>query len=427
MKQLEGIPLLLDIMKSNDVKALTLMEYCCARLLSENSQLLRLSDKCHKIEESFKKTLPFHLNVISAAARGKLKETAHSIILHDLLHHPAVLSSFLEEIIGVDGNMFSISDIEYPDKNRIDLSLNSKEKFLIIENKVNSAEEQKGQLYRYYSIAKESHSEDNIIILYLNPSTNEPPSLYSRSENGSGAEDDRDTVKVDKIIVKNYVHDILGWLSKLAESNDLMSDDEPYLKSAVIQYVDYLEEYFQTKDKYKQLHEMIEKELKEVLGIENSQSRESQIEILIDKKASLEKMLSEVDRFLNKLQEEQATEIFESAARELNEKFKGAATFKMVNYTNPEMGFDIKVGNQLLHATIIFTGQKYWWRIYSTSGLEETTKLRILELITPVMGTIKGGGSGQWDIYNSTSPKNCGLRLSQLADLFINASDFIVV
>lgn len=43
--------------------------------------LLKLAETCLDIK---KKKLPFHINVISAAARGKLKETAHSIILHDL-------------------------------------------------------------------------------------------------------------------------------------------------------------------------------------------------------------------------------------------------------------------------------------------------------------------------------------------------------
>ena len=342
MKQLEDISSLLNVIQSNDVEALTLMEYCCACLLRDDSRLLRLSDKCRKIEESFKKTLPFHLNVISAAARGRLKETAHSVILHDLLHHPVILSSFLVEIVGIDGNMFSVSDIEYPDKDRIDLSLRSNEKYLIIENKVNSAEEQKGQLYRYATHAEETHKKEDIIILYLNPSSYEVPSLYSRSKDGNGNEDDYDTVNTDRITIKNYRYDIIAWLKKLADNSHIINESEPYLKSAILQYIDYLEEYFQTKVEYKELHEMIEKELRALLGIEDNLSLQTQIEILNDKKSSLERLTSEISTFLNKLQTQQAVERLESVANELYEKFKGQITFKMYNLLEPEVGFDIE-------------------------------------------------------------------------------------
>lgn len=428
MNQFEDIALLLNVILSNDAKALALMKYGYARELSESSQLLGLSDICLQKEVSFKKSRPFHLNVISAAARGRLKETAHSIILHDLMHHPIILSSFLEGIVDIDGNTFSVLDIEYPDKDRIDLSLRSKEKYLIIENKVNSAEEQKGQLYRYVSHAEESHKKDDIIILYLNPSSYEAPSLYSRSKDGSGDEDDYMTVNTDRITIKNYKYDIIVWLKKLAENSQIINESEPYLKSAILQYIDYLEEYFQTKDEYKELHEMIEKELKAVLGIEDNQSLQTQIEILNDKKAGLEKLMSEISAFLNKLQTQQAVERLESVAKELNENFKGQITFKMYNLLEPEVEFDIEFNKQILHVTITYTSaQKYWWRVYATQGIEESTKHSIEELIIPVMGNVSNGSKGTWDIYKLTSEQNCGLRISELAELFSKNVEFKII
>lgn len=428
MNQFEDIALLLNVILSNDAKALALMKYGYARELSESSQLLGLSDICLQKEVSFKKSRPFHLNVISAAARGRLKETAHSIILHDLMHHPIILSSFLEEIVDIDGNTFSVLDIEYPDKDRIDLSLRSKEKYLIIENKVNSAEEQKGQLYRYVSHAEESHKKEDIIILYLNPSSYEAPSLYSRSKDGSGDEDDYMTVNTDRITIKNYKYDIIVWLKKLAENSQIINESEPYLKSAILQYIDYLEEYFQTKDEYKELHEMIEKELKAVLGIEDNQSLQTQIEILNDKKAGLDKLMSEISAFLNKLQTQQAVERLESVAKELNENFKGQITFKMYNLLEPEVGFDIEFNKQILHVTITYTSaQKYWWRVYAPQGIEESTKHSIEELIIPVMGNVSNGSKGTWDIYKLTSEQNCGLRISELAELFSKNVEFKII
>ncbi|MBD5402682.1 PD-(D/E)XK nuclease family protein [bacterium] len=405
------------------LKACALLDWVKRSECRTFSQLLQLSDYCKRIENSFMSSLPFHLNVISAAARGRLKETAHSLILHDLLHHPMVLQSFLREVVEIEGNTFSVNDIEYPDKNRIDLSLHSNQKFLIIENKVNSAEEQLGQVYRYYSIARETHDEENILILYLNPSNNEPPSLYSRSCNGNGGEGDYDTVGIDKITVRNYEHDILCWLYKLSEDSTIQWDEELFLKSAIIQYIDYLEEYFQTKDKYKQLHTMIEKELKEILVIDDSQSREAQIELLCDKKTGLERMMSEINRFLVKLNCEHAVELLEREANELNGKFAGKVNFKMFNLKDPEMGFDVEHGNQRFHVTITYT-DKYWWRIYCSSGLEDDLKNHIVRLISANMGEVKHGSKGYWDIYNSTSEENCTLRLSQFAEIFVNAPNF---
>ena len=391
------------------------------------SQLLLLSDRCERVESSFIFSLPFHMNVISAAARGRLKETAHSIILHNLLHHPVVLRSFLRNVADIDDDTFCVKDIEYPDKNRIDLSLRSKQKFLIIENKVNSAEEQFGQVYRYYAFARETHDEENILILYLNPCTNEPPSLYSRSRNGNGGEDDYDTIRKDKITVKNYEHDILGWLYKLSDKSTLEFSNEPYLKSAIHQYIDYLEEYFQTKDKYKPLHSMIEKEIKECFGLNDIQSRDSQIELLLDKKSSLERLTSELDRVLNKLMREQAAELFEQQVNVLNSKFNGKVNFRLFNLKDPEIGFDIEFENQLLHVTIIYyNDNKYYWRVICTPGLDDCLKKHIDQMISPIMGNVKWGSKGQWDVYNSTSKENCILRLSQLAGIFVKAPGFKV-
>lgn len=45
-------------------------------------------------------------------------------------------------------------------------------------------------------------------------------------------------------------------------------------------------------------------------------------------------------------------------------------------------------------------------------------------MISPIMGAVKWGSKGQWDVYNSTSKENCTLRLSQLAEIFVNAPNF---
>lgn len=205
--------------------------------------LLKLAETCLDMKN---KMLPFHINVISAAARGKLKETAHSIILHDLLLHPVILDSFIKNVIGISDNPFTKDNIDTPDKNRIDLCIRNKDFFLIIENKVNNAEEQPGQLYRYCKLAQEEYGFgiNKMHILYLNPDHNEPPSLFSRSKNGKGKEDDPETIGVERIKIKNYKHDIYDWLKKCKDDISSQSKNEPFLQSALNQYIDYLEERF---------------------------------------------------------------------------------------------------------------------------------------------------------------------------------------
>lgn len=243
--------------------------------------------------------LPFHINIISSAARGKLKETAHSKILHDLLHHEKILSSFLEDIVGIDPNTFSKKDINYPDQDRIDLSLISIEnrKFLIIENKINNAPEREAQLYRYVNeIAKDQYGfkDNEIDIVYLNPDINKPPSLFSRSKQGTGMEFDERTIKVEKIILKNYKYDILEWLKKLQKWD--LNKEEPFLKSAIFQYIDYLEEFFEINDRNKKIHEKMKDQIFESLKLNESISKEEQLKILDEYSHELDVLQNEIKR-----------------------------------------------------------------------------------------------------------------------------------
>lgn len=55
--------------------------------------------------------LPFHFNVITSAARGKLRETGHSRILCDLLHHQNIRKDFIKFFfpnVDCDNNDFII-------------------------------------------------------------------------------------------------------------------------------------------------------------------------------------------------------------------------------------------------------------------------------------------------------------------------------
>ena len=118
--------------------------------------------------------LPFHFNVITSAARGKLRETGHSRILCDLLHHQNIRKDFIKFFfpdVDCDNNDFIIEK-EFGDKDsHIDLILYNDKDCIIVENKVNNAVEQYRQIYRYVfdiAISKLGRSIEHIYVLYLN-------------------------------------------------------------------------------------------------------------------------------------------------------------------------------------------------------------------------------------------------------------------
>ena len=45
---------------------------------------IRLSDRVHQIIKTHLDKIPFHLNVIETACRGRFKETGHSLVLANL-------------------------------------------------------------------------------------------------------------------------------------------------------------------------------------------------------------------------------------------------------------------------------------------------------------------------------------------------------
>ena len=116
--------------------------------LKETIKTIRKISRKYKDEIS---ALPFEIDILGEALHSKtLYETAHCRILYRLLQNKDVQESFIRHFLpNVDYSRGSIQ-IPYPDRNRIDLTIKSDSFFLIIENKVNGAEEQKKQILLMY-------------------------------------------------------------------------------------------------------------------------------------------------------------------------------------------------------------------------------------------------------------------------------------
>lgn len=286
-----------------------------ATLFSHNcSVILDLAEQLNRIKEKYLKELesqPYHINVISMAARGKLKETAHSAILQCLLKNQNILNSFVVDVLGLSDLCFNVNEVRPIDKDRMDVSIYGKNACIIIENKVNSACEQEGQIYRYIELAKKDprYSNDNIFVIYLNPDHYSKPTDYSLTEHGIGLK--RIPKKIeDSIIIKTYSQDIHKWIKSLTEK---LAYEESYLQSALHQYKDYLEEYFYLKEeKYGKMsmefRQVIEERVKSCVSLEE------RISTLESMQESISTLRSEVLKFLAESKQEKETREYENQA-----------------------------------------------------------------------------------------------------------------
>lgn len=399
--------------------------------------ILDRSKELSKEKDRLSKSLDFYINVITSASRGKLKETAHSKILHDLLHHKEILASFLFNVAGLPKNTFTPDDINYPDTNRIDLSLESiaNRKFLIIENKANNAPEQRGQLYRYVNIARNKKFEESEIdILYLNSETDTPPSLYSRSENGKGSDKDKHTVPVSKIKIKTYKYDILAWLIELEKS--FKDSTEIYLKSALIQYIDYLKEYFEINERYNEINKFMKEEILKHLGIGESVTLEHKIQVLEDYSKDIEDLKNKVDRIIQELNVQRTDQIFEEGIRKLSATYPNVK-FERINneLLKKEVIFYFQLNDFQLYGSFKFYNNIPYWAICSGSDQIPSdiilTQLREILEEMPVdtnrkYGEGKKDDGPKWLFYNNPSIENWEDRIFKFFTILKNYNGIII-
>ena len=253
------------------------------------SDLLLLSKEVDNILREEKPKLLFHLNLLMSAIEGRMKETAHSRFLWELLRLPKILESFAKRFFP---DSFSISEkyqLNIPDKFRIDISLQTETDFFIFENKVNDAPEQCGQIYRYVQHAlNEGYREDHIHVLYLNSVTHDAPSKYSLTKDGEEKESIPEKVHVNII---SYKVEIVSWLQEIDRE---IPNEEIYLKSAILQYLDYLKEKFQISNRYDNMKNRIKQQINDKLFNEDMGLLEH-LQVIEDTMSQLETLKSYLD------------------------------------------------------------------------------------------------------------------------------------
>lgn len=278
--------------------------------IHECTKCLDLALEANNLKVAELAKLPFHLNLLETFADGKLRETAHSRFLWKLLLIPSIMDSFMQEFFKDSSRIGSHGKINYPDRYHMDISIEAPSDFFIIENKINDAPEQCGQIYRYVHHALRTYRPENIHVLYLNSSTHDFPSDFSLTKDGKGI---LSIPKEVNLKVISYKDEIVAWLEQVYLST---SESEPYLKSAIFQYIDYLKEFFHINPRHKEMNHKIESLIKERLFTENMTTVEK-----LNAISDIKTQISDLKTHLETLEKKQETERFQEWFNELIEQY----------------------------------------------------------------------------------------------------------
>ena len=290
---------------------------------------IRLSERVHQIIKPHLDKIPFHLNVIEAACRGRFKETGHSLILANLLKHPVIQSSFIKNFLNIQHEYMHVT----AEKNRIDVALKGKDIFVIIENKVNDAEEMENQIYRYVNeigIKKYGFTLPQIYVIYLNPTTRTLPSPYSLCDKNK-ENNVFEALEKEHFKVLSYKYDITDWLRKLSIEN------EPHIASALDQYIDFLENKFYTSPIYQNMNKEIKDFILKELHIEGLTLQE-QITALKNEHEKVTTLLDSIEDLRIELRKEESNRLMREWQSEIE---------KEISLSQDEHSFGIQLKNQV--------------------------------------------------------------------------------
>lgn len=369
-----------------------------------NINLLQMSTEIGDIREEELSKMPLHINVITISAVGKLKETAHSSILQHLIRHQTVLDSFMKSIMGIDKVRVHSKSVRKAEQDRIDVSIYDRDICVIIENKVNGAVEQPGQIFRYVQLALEAgYQEEQIRVLYLNSNHHEKPTDFSLTENGENLNRISKTIE-DNIIVRDYAHDIYEWIKELSP---IIPNSEKYLISALHQYQDYLEEYFFLTDKFQHMRQRIKTVIAENilkgLSDDNDADFSQRIESLSEASENLQQLIDAVNELKGTYSvRKEAAHIQKEAAHIQNELAK--SDLELIDladfgYVQQNFGVRISINGKCGYIAYGYGNNEYIGFAFETASLTKT-EINYLNRIFKKFGKENKEEQDIWTCWN---------------------------
>ena len=255
--------------------------------------ILELTDYYSSGKRQMESRLPYHLNVIDELY---INENGHSRILAKLLQYKSenqrydILKSLLDFIaVSYKKESFGSIKVNQPEitqeKERIDLWVREKGQYAIIfENKIYNAADQDAQLCRYIDKTKEyGFREDQIFVVYLSQNGLEP-------DNQSWG-DHKDSFQ-NRYVNLSFRDHIRLWLKEQVLPNVRIK--ETVLRSAIEQYIDYLDGLFDLRTQNDSIKMETEKMIIERLNL-------NQFENDFDKVIVLQSKIEEVNELYNQL------------------------------------------------------------------------------------------------------------------------------
>ena len=256
---------------------------------------IELLEKSIKDYESFYDTLPYHLNIIEELHAN---ENAHSRILARLFQYRdsdnrnVIFNRFIEYLIenNRDNKYLARIKTDNPiitcEEERIDIWIKEKNKYaIIIENKVYDAGDQNAQLCRYIDKTLNlNYEKEQIFVIYMPSSTRE-----SSEQTWGNYKKEFE----ERYFVVSFNQDVIKWLKEMVYPN--LTLKEVNLRSAIEQYIDYLERYSGQYEK-KQQDQLLRKYFEyDCISIEKNDSDESKYNKLMKFHTLLQNGINECD------------------------------------------------------------------------------------------------------------------------------------
>lgn len=204
----------------------------------KQKKILDLASDCFKFYKKEIEKFPYHINIIEELHDN---ENAHSRILMKLLQYRdngryTLLESFIDYMSEVSQCRIEIlidTPIITHGKEYIDGLIEERGKYaIIIENKIWDAVDQNKQIETYVKTVNKRVKKEKIFVVYLTKDGSKIVSDYSLTQSAK-------ELLQDRFIPMNYKNHILPWLKESVLPNCKVKEE--FMRSAVHQYIDYLE------------------------------------------------------------------------------------------------------------------------------------------------------------------------------------------
>lgn len=387
---------------------------CLRETLDLNNKYKMLYDEYFALE-------PIYTNAIEDMLHNRnMLEIVHSRILYGILRHNVIANSFVKCFFPSLVTDNSLINVLQPDHKRIDLSIKCNNSFIIIESKVNNANEQEKQVDRYINIARNNYADENIYVLYLNRDNNLLPSDKSLS-------DEYLEMLGERFVCRNYKNDIIEWLESLLPIVHM--NEEPYLKSTILLYLNYLKTIFDNNSRLDNMNKKIEKELVNVLGL-NELSLEEKVELISDKLDSIEKLKESLEALHSDYMDELDKQRMNSWFKQITESLRNKIKIKRETYE--EFGFEFQYHHLNFMCVISFDDTDYYWGIKGINATIDTKPTVFAQLKRLILNSNLGlchdsASPSEWVISDYEDHSKIVETYLSLARFILNNEECIIL